>query len=129
VQGDSCKWVITGAESAGYVAHFIGHPLQEVSIDFQVVLALTLFPGLMLELSQQFSEWNYNFWNTVHRMYRVFVHVYIHHFDKIKEMDHLNAEAHLNTLFRHFYFFVVEFHLLSEKDLEPLADLVKKICT
>ena len=61
-------------------------------------------------------------------MYRVFVHVYIHHFDKIKEMDHLNAEAHLNTLFRHFYFFVVEFHLLSEKDLEPLADLIKKIC-
>ena len=22
-----------------------------------------------------------------------------------------------------------EFHLLSEKDLEPLADLIKKICT
>ena len=63
------------------------------------------------------------------RMYRVFVHVYIHHFDKIKEMDHLNAEAHLNTLFRHFYFFVTEFNLLSDKDLEPLAELVKKICT
>jgi len=62
------------------------------------------------------------------RMYRVFVHVYIHHFDKIKEMDHLNAEAHLNTLFKHFYFFVTEFNLLSERDLEPLAELVKNIC-
>ena len=61
-------------------------------------------------------------------MYRVFVHVYIHHFDKIKEMEYLNAEAHGNTLFRYFYFFVKEFDLLEDKELEPLIDLVKKIC-
>ena len=62
------------------------------------------------------------------RMYRVFVHVYIHHFDRIKQLDHLNAEAHGNTLFKHFYYFVMEFQLLDEKELEPLEELIKKIC-
>ena len=62
------------------------------------------------------------------RMYRVFVHVYIHHFDRIKQLDHLNAEAHGNTLFKHFYYFVMEFQLLDEKELEPLEELIKRIC-
>lgn len=61
------------------------------------------------------------------RMYRVFVHVYIHHFDTIKTIDP-SAEAHGNTLFRYFYFFVAEFHLLDEKELEPLIELIKRIC-
>ena len=59
------------------------------------------------------------------RMYRVFVHVYIHHFVTIRE---INAEAHVNNLFRHFYFFSQEFHLIGDKDLEPLNDLIQKIC-
>lgn len=58
----------------------------------------------------------------------MFVHVYIHHFDRIKELDHLNAEAHGNTLFRHFYYFVKEFDLVDERELEPLEALIKKIC-
>lgn len=62
------------------------------------------------------------------RMYRVFVHVYIHHFDRIKALEAHNAEAHGNTLFRYFYFFVTEFGLLQQQDLEPLQQLIEKIC-
>ena len=59
------------------------------------------------------------------RMYRVFVHVYIHHFDK---MTALKAEAHGNTLFKHYYYFVKEFALVEEKEFEPLQDLIDRIC-
>ena len=63
-----------------------------------------------------------------HRMFRVFVHVYIHHFDRILELSTLKAEAHGNTLFRHFYFFVKEFQLIEDKELEPLKELIERIC-
>ena len=59
------------------------------------------------------------------RLFRVFVHVYIHHFDKITSM---NAEAHGNALFKHFYYFCKEFELLNVKEYEPLEDLIKGIC-
>ena len=59
------------------------------------------------------------------RMFRVFVHVYIHHFDRLTA---LRAEAHGNTLFKHFYYFVKEFQLVDEKEFAPLVDLIDKIC-
>ncbi|XP_032285593.1 MOB kinase activator 3C isoform X1 [Phoca vitulina] len=37
------------------------------------------------------------------RLFRVFVHVYIHHFDSILSMG---AEAHVNTCYKHFYYFI-----------------------
>ncbi|KAJ8286684.1 hypothetical protein GJAV_G00041980 [Gymnothorax javanicus] len=51
------------------------------------------------------------------RLFRVFVHVYIHHFDRIILMG---AEAHVNTCYKHFYYFVTELHLIDRKELEPL---------
>ncbi len=59
------------------------------------------------------------------RMFRVFVHVYIHHFDRLTA---INAEAHSNTLFKHFYYFVKEFNLVDDKEFGPLVDLIEKIC-
>ncbi|OQR71088.1 mps one binder kinase activator 3-like [Tropilaelaps mercedesae] len=59
------------------------------------------------------------------RLFRVFVHVYIHHFDKIVA---IGAEAHVNTCYKHFYYFTDEFHLISEKELEPLREMTEKIC-
>ena len=56
---------------------------------------------------------------------RVFVHVYIHHFDRLTEIE---AEAHSNTLFKHYYYFVKEFQLVDEKEFEPLKELIAKIC-
>ncbi|XP_030850908.1 MOB kinase activator 3B-like [Strongylocentrotus purpuratus] len=59
------------------------------------------------------------------RLHRVFIHVYIHHFDKLVE---IGAEAHINTCYKHFYFFVHEFNLVDSKELEPLRDMIHKIC-
>ncbi|TSM94693.1 MAP kinase-interacting serine/threonine-protein kinase 1 [Bagarius yarrelli] len=58
------------------------------------------------------------------RLFRVFVHVYIHHFDSICNMG---AEAHVNTCYKHYYYFISEFSLIEHSELEPLlADMVRK---
>lgn len=54
------------------------------------------------------------------RLFRVFVHVYIHHFDRVRQMG---AEAHVNTCYKHFYYFVTEFNLTDHKELEPLVSI------
>jgi len=40
----------------------------------------------------------------------------------------IEAEAHSNTLFKHFYYFVKEYNLVEDKELSPLIDLINKIC-
>ncbi|XP_076472121.1 MOB kinase activator 3B-like [Babylonia areolata] len=59
------------------------------------------------------------------RLFRVFVHVYIHHFDKLVAMG---AEAHINTCYKHFYYFVTEYNLIDKKELEPLREMTERIC-
>ncbi|KAH0554759.1 MOB kinase activator-like 3 [Cotesia glomerata] len=59
------------------------------------------------------------------RLFRVFVHVYIHHFDRIVS---IGAEAHVNTCYKHFYYFVTEFDLINTKELEPLSEMTSKVC-
>ena len=55
------------------------------------------------------------------RLFRVYAHIYHSHFQKIVE---LGAEAHLNTCFKHFIYFVTEFRLIEDKELRPLTDLI-----
>lgn len=59
------------------------------------------------------------------RLFRVFVHVYIHHFDRLVA---IGAEAHVNTCYKQFYYFITEFDLVSHRELEPLRDMTVKIC-
>uniref|UniRef100_T1J020 MOB kinase activator-like 3 n=1 Tax=Strigamia maritima TaxID=126957 RepID=T1J020_STRMM len=59
------------------------------------------------------------------RLFRVFVHVYIHHFDRLVA---IGAEAHVNTCYKHFYYFVIECDLVSPKELEPLREMTARIC-
>ncbi|KAL8618750.1 hypothetical protein ACOMHN_015160 [Nucella lapillus] len=59
------------------------------------------------------------------RLFRVFVHGYIHHFDKLVAMG---AEAHINTCYKHFYYFVTEYNLIDKKELEPLREMTERIC-
>lgn len=59
------------------------------------------------------------------RLYRVFVHIYIHHFDKLVG---LGAEPHINTCYKHFYYFVSEFDLIEKRELEPLRQLTETLC-
>ena len=46
------------------------------------------------------------------RLFRVYAHMYLHHFDVLKTMG---AEPHLNTCFRHFVLFVLEFDLIDSR--------------
>jgi MOB kinase activator 1 len=56
------------------------------------------------------------------RMYRVYAHIYCHHYPVIRE---LGLEAHLNTSFKHYVLFIDEHSLASGKDFwGPLGDLV-----
>ncbi|XP_042898183.1 MOB kinase activator-like 3 [Parasteatoda tepidariorum] len=59
------------------------------------------------------------------RLFRIFVHVYIHHFERLVL---IGAEAHVNMCYKHFYYFVTEFDLVSQKELEPLAEMTSNIC-
>uniref|UniRef100_A0A1I8AT00 MOB kinase activator-like 2 n=1 Tax=Steinernema glaseri TaxID=37863 RepID=A0A1I8AT00_9BILA len=58
------------------------------------------------------------------RLFRVFVHVYIHHFDRLVQ---LGAEPHANTLYKHFYFFVTEHQLVSSKELDALKEMTERL--
>lgn len=51
------------------------------------------------------------------RLFRIYAHIYLTHFPQIVQ---LGAEAHLNTCFKHFIYFVEEFHLIDALELEPL---------
>lgn len=58
------------------------------------------------------------------KLFRVYAHIYYSHFQKIVS---LGEEAHLNTCFKHFYFFIVEFDLVERKEMEPLKDLIERL--
>lgn len=58
------------------------------------------------------------------RLFRVFVHVYYHHFKKLAE---IGAEPHVNTCYKHFYYFIMEFELVDPKELQPLNALTKSL--
>ena len=62
--------------------------------------------------------------NIFKRLFRVYAHLYHCHFEKIVS---LGEEAHLNTCFKHFLFFVKEFKLVSDDELAPLDEMIKKI--
>lgn len=55
------------------------------------------------------------------RLFRLYAHVFHSHF---KEMMEGEADAHLNHSFKHFIYFVKEFDLIDEEELEPLKDLI-----
>ncbi|KNC85024.1 hypothetical protein SARC_02778 [Sphaeroforma arctica JP610] len=59
--------------------------------------------------------------NILKRLFRVYAHVYHSHFNKIVS---LGEEAHLNTSFKHFIYFVQEFNLIDKKELAPLQELI-----
>lgn len=56
------------------------------------------------------------------RMYRVYAHIYCHHYPVIRE---LGLEPHLNTSFKQYVLFIDEHNLATGKDFwGPLGDLV-----
>ncbi len=51
----------------------------------------------------------------------MFAHVYHHHVEHVQALD---ISVHLNTSFRHFVYFVLEFQLIEKKELAPLSELI-----
>lgn len=60
----------------------------------------------------------------VRRLFRVYAHIYHHHFVEVVRMG---EEAHLNTSFKHFMFFVQEFELVKRRELAPLREIIDKL--
>ncbi|SCU88491.1 LADA_0E10484g1_1 [Lachancea dasiensis] len=58
------------------------------------------------------------------RLFRVYAHIYCHHFN---EMLELNLQTVLNTSFRHFCLFTQQFQLLRKQDYGPLIELVQEL--
>lgn len=58
------------------------------------------------------------------RLIRVFAHIYHHH---LKEVRDFKEEPHMNTNFKHFYYFVLEFGLVTHDALEPLKEYIQKL--
>eukprot|EP01094_Clydonella_sp_ATCC50884_P007883 TRINITY_DN1714_c0_g1_i1.p1 TRINITY_DN1714_c0_g1~~TRINITY_DN1714_c0_g1_i1.p1 ORF type:complete len:225 (+),score=86.94 TRINITY_DN1714_c0_g1_i1:97-771(+) len=58
------------------------------------------------------------------RLFRVYAHIYYSHFEKVVT---LGEEAHLNTCFKHFYYFIVEFNLVDRREMAPLQELIDRL--
>lgn len=58
------------------------------------------------------------------RYFRVYGHVYHHH---LAIVESIGAEAHLNTCFKHFLYFVEEFNLVSAEEMNALADVIERL--
>ena len=58
------------------------------------------------------------------RLFRVYAHIYHQHFQQVIK---LAEEAHLNTSFKHFIFFVKQFDLVDKRELAPLQELIDKL--
>ena len=56
------------------------------------------------------------------RMFRIFAIIFHRSFDEIEKID---AQAHLNTVFKHFMFFCFEFKLVDEKETAALKGPVQ----
>jgi len=52
------------------------------------------------------------------RLFRIFAIIYHKHFQTIEKLE---AAPHLNTCFKHFMFFCLNFGLLDEKEMKALA--------
>ena len=58
------------------------------------------------------------------RLFRVYAHIYHQH---LRDVITLEEEAHLNTSFKHFTFFIQEFNLVEKKELVPLQELIDEL--
>ncbi|KAJ3437303.1 mob kinase activator-like [Anaeramoeba flamelloides] len=59
--------------------------------------------------------------NIFRRLFRIYAHIYHNHFEQIVN---LGEEAHLNTSFKHFVYFTLEYRLIDKKELAPMQDLI-----
>ncbi|GAB5363211.1 hypothetical protein AAMO2058_000864200 [Amorphochlora amoebiformis] len=61
--------------------------------------------------------------NIFKRLFRVYAHIYYKHFKEVEEV--LTIEA-LNSCFKYFVLFCIEFNLIRKEEMNPMKDLLKK---
>jgi len=62
--------------------------------------------------------------NIFRRLFRVYAHVFYCHHARVVE---LTFEPHLNSCFKHFLYFILEFNLVRSEELQPLRPLIDKM--
>jgi MOB kinase activator 1 len=58
------------------------------------------------------------------RLFRQFAHLYYSHYDQVKQGG---SSKHLNSTFKHFIYFVLEFALIDQQTLAPLQKFIDHI--
>ena len=85
-------------------------------------------PSTFPSVEDEKPQYNANFKNTisviVKRLFRVYAHIYCSHWS---DVINLQAEAHVNTCFKHFVLFSQEFKLIASKELVPLKNVIDQI--
>lgn len=97
-----------------YIHHLLDW-VQELLDDDDVFPSKSIdkkFPTNFIETCQTITK----------RLLRVYSHIYHHHLDVVKRHDML---GHINTSLKHFFYFVNEFNLVKESDLDPLRDFIR----
>jgi len=99
---------------------------QYTSTCFEWILGLlddeTFFPQ---EEANQFPK---DFEKVIKKIFQRLVRIYAHWYrSHLSDFEQAGAVAHLNTCFRHFYFFCEANQLVDEKDWQPLSTEVDVI--
>lgn len=82
----------------------------------------SVFPSMP---DQPFPRGFHNVVKTImKRLFRVYAHCYYHHRQTFTDLDEM---VHLNTSFKHFIFFVLEFELIPIAQLKPLQPIIDQI--
>jgi MOB kinase activator 1 len=82
----------------------------------------TLFP---IDENAKFPRHFMSSMKTIYkRLFRMYAHIYCSHADKIRD---IGANAHLNTVFKHFIYFALEFSLIDSNEMAPLQKLIDKL--
>eukprot|EP00026_Physarum_polycephalum_P017418 Phypoly_transcript_18638.p1 GENE.Phypoly_transcript_18638~~Phypoly_transcript_18638.p1 ORF type:complete len:191 (+),score=16.83 Phypoly_transcript_18638:114-686(+) len=81
----------------------------------------SIFPEDSSEFTKNFLPCTTKIWT---RMFRIYAHIYHCHWEKVKV---LGAVVHINSCFKHFYYFSSEFDLIDPKDMEPMQNIIEKL--
>jgi hypothetical protein len=88
-------------------------------------LCFTVFDFFSFFLAAPFPR---NFLSSVKtiftRLFRCFAIIYCHHYTKL---DQVAGTPHLNTSFKHFLYYVWEFDLVAQNELDALKEIIQEI--
>mmetsp|Transcript_14161 Transcript_14161/g.45392 ORF Transcript_14161/g.45392 Transcript_14161/m.45392 type:complete len:223 (+) Transcript_14161:298-966(+) len=112
-QGNTKKPLrVSSPEYVDYVMTWVEDQLDNEEIF--PTLASVPFPDNFLDYAKDIYK----------RLFRIFAILYHRHFSTFEELD---AQAHLNTCFKHFLFFVLEYELVDPKELVALKGPVERL--